>query len=110
MFGPEVGVADPRGMSGLTSRRSPKIWTRTISRSKVTEFTINDLFEEKLGNSPPLSPPLVVLLLAKNVTAAAKPIGTLQNLQVSNFFSDFRASVRLEVGVTQKIAAIPQAI
>jgi len=32
----------------------------TTSRSEVIEFTVNDFFGENLGNSPPLSPPLVV--------------------------------------------------
>jgi len=35
------------------------------SRSKVIEFTVNDFLGKKWVNSPPLSPPLVVLVLAK---------------------------------------------
>jgi len=46
----------------------------TTSRSEVIEFTVIDFLGEKLGNLPPLSPPLVVFGNRKNTTA---PNGTL---------------------------------
>jgi len=65
IFGPEVGVVNPWGTSGFLPDHPLKYGADTTSRSEVIEFTINDFFGEKWGNSPPLSPPLVVLVIAK---------------------------------------------
>jgi len=68
-----VGEINPWGTSGLTSDVPLKYGPDTTSRSEVIEFKVNDFFWSK----KPLSPPLVCLVIAKNLTAAAKPKFTL---------------------------------
>jgi len=56
MCGPEVGVVDRVDLPNLPL----KYGSNMTSRSEVIEITVINFLGEKLGNSPPLSPPFVV--------------------------------------------------
>jgi len=85
MCGPEVAWSTPGTIRVDLPDLPLKYGPDTTCRSEVIEFKVIDFFGEKLGNSLPLSPPLVVYSNRKNATAPAQR-NPVEMICHTNFF------------------------